>query len=169
MGIYDGTAIFEPMNACLKCGEPTDGAGLCAACYIERAHHLHSIINSRQSDRPGRLLALGIAALLLSLLFAALLYDYTHATALDNASIHVQAMQLGQPLASAEYQLLSDDGLIAGHTDADGMVIERGISAGVWTLAIGCTAVHVEAAEVHGQVIQQVDASCTVWLPGTRR
>lgn len=113
------------------------------------------------------LLRIGILFIVLALALAC--YGYAHATSLENASIHVQAMRLGQPLASAEYQLLSDNGLIAGHTDADGMVVVRGINAGMWTLAIGCAAVNVEAAEVHGQVIQQVDASCMVWLPGMRR
>ncbi len=155
------------MNTCLKCGEPTEYEdGLCDICYMTRLNHQRSIINPH---RPGRLLALGIVAFLLSLLFAALLYDYAHAKAMDNASIHVQAMRLGQPLAHAEYQLLSDNGLIAGHTDADGMVMASGINAGMWTLAIGCAAVQVEAAEVQGQVIQQVDASCVVWMPGMVR
>jgi len=110
------------------------------------------------------LLRIGILFIVLAIVLA--WWSYAHGAALDNASIHVQAMRLGQPLAHAEYQLLSDNGLIAGHTDDDGMVMASGINAGMWTLAIGCAVVHVEAAEVHGQVIQQVDASCVMWLSG---
>lgn len=139
---------------CTKCKEPTNH---------------NSIIRPQARQQPGRLLALGIAAFLLSLLFAALAYDYAHATALDNASIYVQAMRKGLPLANTEYQLLSDNGLIFGHTDADGMVRASGIVPGAWTMAVGCARAIVYAAEVQGQVIQQVDASCLVCLPGMRR
>ena len=142
------------MNTCIKCGEPTK---------------YNSIIKPQARQQPGRLLALFIAAFLLSLLFAAIAYDYAHANTLDNASIHVQAMRSGQPLANTEYQLLSDNGLIAGHTDADGMVIASGIDPGAWMLAVGCARAIVYAAEVQGQVIQRVEMTCVVWLPGVRR
>ena len=151
---------------CTKYGEPTDyNSHLCESCHARRSSHLHSIIRPQARQQQGRLLALFIAAFLLSLLFAALAYDYAHATALDNASIHVQAMRAGQPLVNTEYQLLSDNGLIFGHTDADGMVRASGIVPGAWTLAVGCARAIVYAAEVQGQVIQQVDAACVVWLP----
>lgn len=154
---------------CTKCGVPTNHHGhLCESCYTQRASHLHSIISPQARQQPGRLLALGIAAFLLSLLFAAIAYDYAHATALDNASIHVQAMRAGLPLASTDYQLLSDNGLIFGRTDADGMVLATGIDSGAWTLEVGCARTIVYAAEVQGQVIQQVDAACVMWLPGVK-
>ena len=154
---------------CTKCGDQANyDSHLCESCCARRANHLHSIINPQARQQPGRLLALGIAAFLLSLLFAALAYDYAHATALDNASIHVQAMRNGLPLANTEYQLLSDNGLIFGHTDADGMVRASGIASGAWTLAVGCARTIVYAADAQGQVIQQVDAACMVWLPGVK-
>ena len=121
-------------------------------------------MNSEQL-RHQRYTLLRVGILFIVLVMALAWWSYAHAAALENASIHVQAMRLGQPLAHAEYQLLSDNGLMAGRTDADGMVMASGINAGMWTLAIGCAAVHVEAAEVHGQVIQQVDMACLVWLP----
>lgn len=155
---------------CTKCGEPTNyDSHLCESCYARRASHLHSIIKPQARQQPGRLLALGIAAFLLSLLFAAIAYDYAHAAALDNASIHVQAMRAGLPLANTEYQLLSDNGLIFGHTDADGMVRASGIVPGAWTLAVGCARAIVYAGEVQGQVIQQVEIACMVWLPGVTK
>ena len=88
---------------------------------------------------------------------------------LDNASVHVQAMRSGRPLGNTEYQLLSDNGLIAGRTDADGMVIATSIDSGEWTLAIDCARATVYAGEVQGQVIEQVDMACVVWIVGVRR
>lgn len=126
-------------------------------------------MKSLEQYRNRRHALLRISILFVTLAIALAWWSYAHATALDNASIHVQAMRNGLPLASTEYQLLSDNGLIAGHTDADGMVKASGIVPGAWTLAVGCARAIVYAAEVQGQVIQQVDAACLVWLPGMRR
>lgn len=92
-------------------------------------------------------------------------YSIAHGAALDNASIHVQAVSVGKPMPGAPYQLSSAYGLIAGRTDANGMVVATGIDAGMWALDVGCTTTLVEAAEVHGQVTEQVDASCRLYLP----
>lgn len=126
-------------------------------------------MNSFEQYRNRRHALLRISILFIVLALALGCYAYAHGASLDNASIHVQAMQGGQPLGNTEYQLLSDNGLIAGRTDASGMVLATGIDSGAWTLAIGCARATVYAAEVQGQVIEQVEMACVVWLPGVMR
>lgn len=155
------------MNTCAKCDALIESErNLCNDCYDEGLNHIRYLINPQPSKN--RRTGIRTSVILITLAIALAWWSYAHANTLDNASIHVQAMRNGLPLASTEYQLLSDNGLIAGHTDADGMVRASGIVPGAWTLAVGCARAIVYAAEVQGQVIQQVDASCLVWLPGVK-
>ncbi len=126
----------------------------------------YSIIRPQARQQQGRLLALFIAAFLLSLLFAALLYGSLHA-----ADLSMQILISGQPASHAEYTLDGDAvsvpgrALLHGFADEAGMIHVSGIATGTWTLYTGCLAQSVEVGEVQGQVIQQVDAACVVWLP----
>lgn len=158
------------MNTCRNCGEPTDSDGLCAVCYAKRARHLHGIINPQQRNRTGRLLAFALTAFLLSLLLAALLYDSLHA-----ADLSIQILVSGQPASHAEYTLdgdpvsVPDRALLHGYTDEDGMIHVSGIATGTWTLYAGCLVEDVYVGEVSGQVLNQADASCRLWMPVVRK
>lgn len=152
---------------CTKCGEPTDyNSHLCESCYARRSSHLHCIIKPQARQQPGRLLALFIAAFLLSLLFAALLYGSLHA-----ADLSMQILISGQPASHAEYTLDGDAvsvpgrALLHGFADVAGMIHVSGIATGTWTLYAGCLVQSVEVGEVQAQVLQQADASCRVWVP----
>lgn len=159
------------MNNCRRCGEPSEyeDLSLCYHCYTVRHNHLLSIINPQARHRPARLQAVAIAALLLALLCAALIYDQAHA-----ADLQIQLLVGGKPAVGVDYTLDGDPvsvparALLHGTTDADGMIGVTGISTGTWTLYAACLVQSVEVDEVHGQVLMQADGSCVVWLTGMK-
>lgn len=159
------------MNTCRKCGEPSEyeDLSLCYHCYTARHNHLLSIINPQARHRPARLLAVAIAALLLALLFAALVYDQAHA-----ADLQIQLLVGGKPAVGVDYTLDGDPvrvparALLHGTTDADGVISVTGIATGTWTLYTGCLKLPVEVGEVSGQAVREVDSTCVVYVAGVR-
>ena len=146
---------MDGRNNCRKCGEPAEyeDLNLCYHCYTAR-------------HRPGRLLAVAIAALLLAMLCAALIYDQAHA-----ADLQIQLLIAGKPAANIDYTLDGDPvnvparALLHGTTDADGVISVTGIATGTWTLITACLVQSVYVGEVQGQTLMQADGSCVVWLP----
>lgn len=160
------------MNTCRKCGEPSeyDDLSLCYHCYTMRHNHLMSVISPQARHRLGRWLAVAIAALLLALLCAALIYDQAHA-----ADLQIQLVINGKPAANIDYTLDGDPvrvparALLHGTTGVDGMISATGIATGTWTLYAACLVQSVEVDEVNAQVIEQVDAGCKVYVTEVRR
>lgn len=160
------------MNNCRKCGEPSEyeDLSLCYHCYTVRHNHPMSIISPQARHRPGRLLAVAIAVLLLALLFAAPVYDQAHA-----ADLQIQLVINGKPAANIDYTLDGDPvsvpvrALLHGTTDADGRISATGIATGTWTLITACLVQSVYVDEVQGQALMQADGSCVVWLTGMAR
>lgn len=156
------------MNTCRKCGEPSEyeDLSLCYHCYTVRHNHPLSIINPQARHRPARLLAVAIAALLLAMLCAALIYDQAHA-----ADLQIQLLVGGKPAVGVDYTLDGDPvnvparALLHGTTDADGRISATGIATGTWMLYAACLAMPVHVGEVQGQALMQADGSCVVWLP----
>lgn len=163
---------MDGRNNCRRCGEPSEyeDLSLCCRCYTVRHNHLLSIISPQARHRPAKLLAVAIAALLLALLCAALIYDQAHA-----ADLQIQLVINGKPAANIDYTLDGDPvrvparALLHGTTDADGMINATGIATGTWTLYTGCLKLPVEVGEVNAQVIEQVDAGCKVYVTEVRK
>lgn len=155
-------------NYCRRCGEPSEyeDLSLCYHCYTVRHNHLMSIISPQARHRPGRLLAVAIAALLLALLCAALVYDQAHA-----ADLQIQLLVGGKPAAGVDYTLDGDPvsvparALLHGTTDANGRISATGIATGTWTLYAACLAMPVYVDEVQGQALMQADAGCRTYVP----
>lgn len=116
----------------------------------------------RRARRTG--IRIGIIFIVLALALGC--WSYAH-----SADLQIQILVSGKPASNQEYTLDGDPvsvparALLHGITDSDGMIHATGISTGTWTLYTGCLVESVEVGDVTGQVIQQADAGCKVWLP----
>lgn len=120
----------------------------------------------RNTRRTG--IRIGIIFIVLALALGC--WSYAHA-----ADLQIQILVSGQPASNQEYTLDGDPvsvparALLHGITDSDGMIHATGISTGTWMLYTGCLVESVEVGEVTGQVIQQADAGCKVYVTEVRK
>lgn len=120
--------------------------------------------------RNTRRTGIRIGIMFIAIVFALGCWIYAHA-----ADLQIQILVSGKPAPNQEYTLDGDPvsvparALLHGYTDNAGMIHATGIATGTWTLYTGCLKLPVYVGEVTGQVLQQADAGCKVYLAGVSR
>lgn len=116
----------------------------------------------KNKNRQKALIRLALIALGGAIFFSWLLYSSATASG-GIGALQAQVFVNGTSAQGIPYTL-DGEGMIAGTTGEDGMIVARNIAQGQWVIMVGCASVTVTVGEVAAQSPAQVDATCNYFI-----